>query len=456
MRTRAATALLAVLLLLVTAACAGAPHRREDSPAGSTALAGWFTYHRTQDRAGHVSHTLPGPLHRRWSKGLGGAVYGEPLVVGSTLVVATESNDVFGLDARSGGQRWRARLGTPQRLGGLQCGNIDPLGVTSTPAYDPATGSVFVVAETSGGAHTLWALSAATGAKRWHRQLDTQTSRNRSAQQQRSALLVTAGRVITTFGGLAGDCGDYVGYATSVPTDGKGPTASYAVPTAREGGMWAPPGAVRGTNGHVYVASGNGAELGGAWDGSDSVIELDPVTLRPLSVFAPSTWADDNVHDLDLGSSAPASVPAVGLLVIAGKRGTVYLLRPSSRGVGSQVAQLSGCRAFGGSAVVGTTVLMGCVSFGSGSDGIRALRVGASSLHWSWTLRGVFGSPVVAGSKVYVADRDSDQLYVLRLSTGEVLSRQHVGDLPHFPSQVVSGNWVFVPSTSGVTAFQGS
>ena len=42
--------------------------------------------------------------------------------------------------------------------------------------------------------------------------------RNRKAEQQRSALLVTNGRVITTFGGLAGDCGNYVGYVTSAPT----------------------------------------------------------------------------------------------------------------------------------------------------------------------------------------------------------------------------------------------
>ena len=127
-----------------------------------------------------------------------------------------------------------------------------------------------MVAETIGGTHTLWALDPTTGRRRWHRTLDTQTNRNRLAEQQRSALLVTSGRVITTFGGLAGDCDNYVGYATSVPTDGRGATTSYAVPTAREAGMWAPPGAVVAER-QVYVASGNGAELHGAWDKSDSV-----------------------------------------------------------------------------------------------------------------------------------------------------------------------------------------
>ena len=51
--------------------------------------------------------------------------------------------------------------------------------------------------------------------------------------------------------------------------------------------MWAPPGPVLGRNGHVYVASGNGAELHGRWDKSDSVTELSPKKLHRLSVFAP-------------------------------------------------------------------------------------------------------------------------------------------------------------------------
>ena len=40
---------------------------------------------------------------------------------------------------------------------------------------------------------------------------------------------LTSGRrggVLTAFGGLAGDCDDYVGYVTSVPTSGTGPTTS--------------------------------------------------------------------------------------------------------------------------------------------------------------------------------------------------------------------------------------
>jgi hypothetical protein len=248
--------------------------------------------------------------------------------------------------------------------------------------------------------------------------------------------------VVTAFGGLAGDCSNYVGYATSVATDGTGPTTGYAVPTAREAGMWAPSGPVEGANGHVYVASGNGAEVNGTWDLSDSVTELDPVTMRRYSVFAPSTWKDDNVRDLDLGSSSPVPVPAVDRLVIAGKRGVVYLLRPTLGGVGSQVASLDGCTAFSGAAVAGTTVVLPCL--------------GANRLRWSWTRSSLYGSPVIAGNRVFVADAGSGDLVVLRLRDGAVVARHHVGALPHFTSVVVSGDWVFVPTLAGVTALRPS
>ncbi len=448
-RRSPATLGLAVALLLGLGACvgSGAPA----GPGSSTDLVDWPTYHHDAARSGHVGRGPTGPLRQAWTRPLRGAVYGEPLVVGTTLVVATERNYVYGLRPRTGTVQWRAHLGAPQPLAGLPCGNIDPLGITGTPTYDKTTGSVFVVAETTGGRHTLWAIDPRTGARRWHRGLDVLPDRSRAAEQQRAALLVTGGRVLAAFGGLAGDCSNYVGYVTSVPTDGHGATRRYAVPTAREAGIWAPPGPVRGGNGHVYVATGNGAALHGRWDRSDSVTELTAVRLAPRSIFAPATWRDDNVHDADLGSSSPAVVPAVRRLVIAGKRGEVYLLRPHLGGVGSAVTRLSGCAAFGGAAVVGRTVLMPC----KGQDAIRALRVGPSSLRWAWTAEGVYSSPVVAARRVYAADQQSGDLVVLRLSDGSVLQRLHAGALPHFPSQVVSGDWVFVPTLTGVTAFRG-
>jgi hypothetical protein len=427
------------------------PAATSTSARGSSVFTPWSTYHRTSGRSGHIAPAPASPLKRSWTKHLDNAVYGEPLVVGSTLIVATEGNRVYGLNARTGHVRWQKGLGTPQPLSGLPCGNIDPSGITGTPAYDAASGSVFAVAETEGGHHTLWALNAATGHRRWSRSLDVLPDRNRLAEQQRSALLVENGRVVVSFGGRAGDCDNYVGYVTSTSVTGTGKTFHYAVPTAREAGMWASAGPILGRNGNVYVASGNGAELHGKWDKSDSVTELTPIKLRPVSIFAPGTWKDDNIHDLDLGSMSPMSVPAVHRMVIAGKRGVVYLLREHFAGVGSAVTNRGGCHAFGGAARAGRTVLMPCL----GEDQIRALRVGRSGIHWKWSADDVFGSPVIAGRRVYVSDRYSGDLVVLRLRDGHQVQRIHTGNVTHFPSQVVDGGYVFVPTMSGITAYHG-
>ncbi len=434
-------------------ATAESPDSSSATPDGTdraSAFTPWWTYHRTASRAGHAAHRVGTPLEPAWTKGLGQAVYGEPLVVGSTLIVATEGNRVFGLNARTGHVRWKTGLGSPQPLNGLPCGNIDPLGITGTPAYDPKTGSVFAVAETVGGHHTLWALDAKTGSKQWHESLDVLPDRNRMAEQERSAVLVEHGRVVVSFGGLAGDCDNYVGYLTSTSVRGTGTTFHYAVPTAREAGMWAPPGPVLGRNGHVYVASGNGAELHGRWDKSDSVTELTPRKLHRLSVFAPKTWKDDNIRDLDLGSMSPMSVPSIRRIVIAGKRGVVYLLHEHMHGVGSAITNLSGCHAFSGAARVGRTVLMPCLGEGQ----VRELRVTKSGLQWGWSAD-VYGAPVIAGPRVYVSDRDSGDLVVLRLSDGSVVQRIAAGAHTHFPSAVVDGGFVFVPTLTGVRAFRG-
>lgn len=420
------------------------------SAASSSKLVDWTQYHGGSERSGHRVTAPKNPLHKKWTRGLVGQVYGEPLVVGSTLIVATEKNYVYGLNARTGTLRWKShQLGTPVAQSTLPCGDIDPLGITGTPAYDAKTGSVFVAAETTGGTHTLWAINATTGARRWSRNLDTQKKRDKKAEQERAAVLVTHGRVLVSFGGLAGDCANYVGYVVSTPATGKGASHSYAVPTSREAGMWATPGPVLGYHGDVYVAAGNGAGTSGTWEKSDSVTELTPTLLTRRSIFAPASWPQDNQQDLDLGSSSPVIVKAVSRTVIAGKRGTVYLLKPTMGGVGSSVKSLAGCKAFGGAAVAGTTVVMPCRS------GIRALHVGSSSLSWGWTADGIYSSPVIAGPYVYATDQASGDLVVLRLSNGHVVSRHHVGTMPHFPSETVSGDWVFVPSLGGVAGFEG-
>ena len=288
----------------------------------------WPTYHHDAQRTG-VTTATPAftGFSAGWKASLDGAVYGQPIVLGTTVVAATEGGSLYGLSLSTGAVLWRAHIADPIAQSLLPCGDIDPLGITGTPAYDPSDGLVLAVAETAGGHHILAGVSLATGAIAFHRTLDP-LSATAIASQQRGAILVANGRVYVAYGGLAGDCASYIGQVVSVASNGSGTPIGWAVPTTREGGIWAPAGPVEDTDGTILVAAGNGAS-NTTYDGSDSVTRLSP-TLSRLDYFAPSTWANDNDNDLDLGSMSPVLVG--GKVLIAGKRGTAYLLNPSTSG----------------------------------------------------------------------------------------------------------------------------
>jgi outer membrane protein assembly factor BamB len=428
------------------------PSRPPATASPSPAAAAWPTYHGDNQRSGYsTAAALKPPLHRAWSKRLDGAVYAQPLVVGGLLIVATEHNTVYALRPTGGRIVWRRHPSTPVPQSALPCGNIDPTGITGTPAYDRSTGSIFVVTETTGSRHTVHALDWRNGHERWHRNLDVLPNRDRRAEQERGALLVTHGRVYIPFGGRFGDCGNFVGYVVGVRTDNTGRTLDYAVPTARAAGIWAAAGPVQDkTEDDIYVASGNGAEVNGQYDGSDSVIRLS-LMLRRTGLFAPSTWRQDNAQDLDLGSSSPLVDPVTMQTVIAGKQGTVYVLN-ALKGVGRSVAStLSGCAGYGGAAFAGQLVILPC------SDGIRMLGLGGgNSSGWRWQLSGVSGSPVIAGRRVYALDTDSGQLVMAALRTGRAIARISVGRVSRFATPVPVGPRVYVGTLDGVVAVRGA
>ena len=434
-----------------------APQPSNSSAPQSAAVGGpgeWITYNGGNTRQGveivaasgspSAGAGSPAAPAIAWRARLDGAVYGQPLLVGDEVLAATENDSVYALD-RSGRVLWRARLGTAQAQSGLKCGDIDPLGITSTMAYDPTTGSLFALAETDGGHHTLFALDPATGAVRWQRAAEPPEG-SPIDTQQRAALTVAFGRVYVPFGGLYGDCGDYVGSVVGTPTSGQGAQVAYSVPTAREGGIWAPGGLV--TVGSVlYAAVGNGASTT-AFDGSASVIALSPGLSR-LDYFAPATWAQDNASDLDLGSLTPALVG--GRIVALGKRGTAYLLAADRLGgIGGQIAQTQVCPAFGAAAVRGSLVYMAC------QDGVRAVEVTGNAIKVVWKSAGrADGSPTLSGGEVWAVDTARGTLYRFDAATGAVTGQVALGAVPHFASPALGSGRAYVGTANGVVAVTG-
>lgn len=421
------------------------PQQHTASPTPAPGSGDWPTYHGNNQRTGYVPGAPnPQSLARRWGAALDGAVYAEPLVIGNHLIVATEGDSLYALDPASGKVQWRTHVGTPVSRSTLPCGNIDPLGITGTPVYDPATGLVFAVAEITGPGHILVGVDVSTGKLKVRRSANTDGMDPR-AHQQRGALTLAHGMIYIPYGGLDGDCSDYIGRVVASRTDGQGPLLVYRVPTPREGGIWTPPGASVDEGGNLYIAVGNGAITQGKWDHSDSILKLSP-TLQLLDAFAPANWGAENAADLDLGSQGPVLLPH-NLLFTAGKSGKGYIVRSNALGgIGGQVSEQETCRSFGGAATVDMTIYVPCTS------GVLQITVDTNGqMHQGWQAGStIVGSPVVGGNTLYSISNST--LYALDRGNGHVVASLHVGQANRFATPTIAGSTVFVGTYAGIVA----
>ncbi len=415
------------------------------SPTPTPTSSDWTTYHDNNTRTGYIANAPdPKSLAKAWSTNLDGAVYAEPLVINGHVIVATEGDSLYSLDAHSGQVLWHTNVGMPVPLSDLPCGNINPLGITGTPVYDPNTRLVFAVAEITGFSHILVGIDVNTGKVRVRQPVDA-PGMDARAHQQRAALALANGMVYIAYGGLDGDCSDYIGRVVALHTNGQGPLLVYTVPTSREGGIWAPPGPSIDASGNIYVSVGNGASTGGNWDHSDSVLKLS-LTLQLEDGFAPQSWPQDNANDADLGSMGPVLLPG-GFIYANGKSSQAYLLNANHLGgVGGQVARTSVCSAYGGAAVQNSTIIVPC------SDGIRQVIVGpGTQITVGWHAQ-VAGSPIIGGHTVYSLDPSSGTLYALNISDGSVVTTLSVGQTSRFATPTLSAGMLFVGTTSSVVA----
>jgi outer membrane protein assembly factor BamB len=421
-------------------------------PVALTPTADWAMYHGDVARSGVARG---GPALRRpqlgWvSAALDQPVYGQPLVVGGRVLVATQGDSVYALDERSGALLWRTKLGEPVAGGSLPCGNIDPVGVTSTPVADPAAGLMYVVGflDPDHPHHELVALDLGSGAVRFRRPADPPGTDPR-VHNQRGALVLANGRVYVAFGGRYGDCGRYHGWVVGLPASGDGSVVSFRVPTAREAGIWAPAGPVVDRRGELLVATGNGASST-RYDEGSSVLRL-AADLRQLDAFAPPDWAELSRADADLGSVSPTLV-GHGLVFQVGKAGVGYLLAAAHLGgVGGERFSGQVCQAaFGATASRPPWVYVSCL------DGLVALRVAtgrAPAFRVAWrSARFNAGPPIVAGGAVWTLDQDSGVLFAFDPATGRERGRARVGLAAHFAAPSAAGGLVLVATGRQVTA----
>ena len=448
-------------LVLVAIAVVGGPSARANTLAGD-ASSDWTVYHGDPAGLG-LSRTVKSvdTAHAAWtSPALDGQLYGEPLVFSHDVYVATENDTVYALSSTSGRVEWAKHLARPVPSSLLPCGDISPsVGITGTPVIDPTRNEIFVVADelrNARPAHVLVGLNTASGALEMQRVIDPPGA-DPAALLQRTGLTLDKGRVVFGMGGNYGDCSTYRGRVVSVAENGS--NREYftvdSAPGEREGAVWMGGAApVVSASGDVWVSTGNGSVYSSSqrYDGSDSVLELSP-SMHLLQYFAPTTWPSNNAQDLDM-TTAPILL-ASGQVVLTGKSRIVYLLDGTHLGgIGHQETSLDDACASdidGGSAVVGMTVYLPCLS------GTVALRVGHSppSLRILWSASSGGGPPIVAAGLVWTIGQDG-VIYGLDPATGAVRQHATIGLAlaNHFPTPSVGDSLLLVPSSNRVVAFR--
>jgi hypothetical protein len=440
---------------------------------------------------------------------LQGPVYAQPLYVDkgpngkAALIVATEQNAVVALDAATGAQLWIRNLGSPVPRSQLPCGNIDPLGVTGTPAIDRGSRTIYVAAMTSpdGGKtkqHLIFALSLDDGATRSGWPVNVSGMRyhgfsfNPSVQNQRGALLLNSGVLYVPYGGHWGDCGDYHGWIIAVPVADPKKASAWAT-EARGGGIWAP-GGIASDGRSIFVATGNtfGALT---WMGGEAIVRLGPdleFSGNSADYFTPSNWRQLDDGDTDLGGSGPVLFEAPGampskLILALGKNGVAYVLNQDDlgglgkgnglRGEGVQSNKVSTGQIINAAAAYRTAsasyVVFKTRGTGVGCPSRRgnlvALRIGAfapASLTVAWCAQNTGGgSPIAtttdgrAQSIVWaVRSGSSNRLYAFDGESGEILfggggQDEQMTRVQNFQTPVVVNGRILVAANDQVYAF---
>ena len=294
-----------------------------------------------------------------------GNVYAQPLYIEggprgrAVIIVATESNNVYALDAISGNVDWETNVAPSVAPSALPCGNLTQYGITGTPVVDLPSRSLFFDALTEGPIsgtveHLIYSLNVDTGALNpgWPVNVNNTANYNgiafsSTAQGERGALAVIGSNVYVPYGGLYGDCGNYHGWVVGVPINNPSNVMAWAT-TALGGGIWAV-GGVASDGVDPFVVTGNtfGAST---WEGGEAVLHLLPNLTLPAgdaNYWAPTNWLYLDQEDQDLGGSGavlihvPGATPS-NVVAALGKEGYVYLVNQTNLGgITTPLAKLS-------------------------------------------------------------------------------------------------------------------
>jgi len=429
----------------------------------------WPTYHGSVARTGvDASDNLSG-LAPAWNAQLdGAAVYGQPVVADGRVFVATEDNDVYALDAHDGHVLWSHSIGLPltnvDRFAG--CGDVDPLGITSTPVIDTASGVLYVVGEVSNGAssptvhHQLVGFNLYTGAEVRSVAADPPIPAGESSINllQRAALALGNGRVYVGYGGNDGDCGNYHGWLVGVDETGARPSVSFEVasqPGGQGGAIWEAGGPAIDAAGNVYVTTGNAnpdPPQGGPDPGlyTESVVKLGPNLGAPLAAFKDAVAGGDEDLGTDAPTLIPGSTPSDGTVFSVGKTDIGYVLSQSNLSRVAAIGGVCGSNPDGGNAY---DAALGTLYVPCRGGGLQEVNLSSDTL--GWHLGTVNGAPILVGGALWALQYTSGLLQELNPATGAIEQQFNVGSVPTFASPSAALGLLLIGTSSGVKAYHG-
>jgi len=318
-----------------------------------------------------------------FSQSVDGYIYGQPLYVPSVNIpgkgvhnvvyVATEHDGVYAWDAdsNSGGNSsplWYTSFINPAQgitaisINDVNCpdGVIPEIGITSTPVIDPATNTIYVLAETKENGsffHRLHALDITTGQEKFGGPVVIQGSVPGTGVGSSGGILTfdplqhlnRPGLLLTSGGNI------FVAWASNCDNPPfHGWVMSYAKSSLRQTGIWATTanGDSGGTwmsgagisddgSGSVYFATGNGTfdTNGSPIDFGDSVIRMTLGSSGPTvaDYFTPYDQGELESGDQDVASGGclllpdqPGAHPQE--LIQVGKEGSIYVIDRTAMG----------------------------------------------------------------------------------------------------------------------------
>ena len=279
-----------------------------------------------------------------------GNVYAQPLYIENgprgkgMIIVATESNNVYALDAGNGTVIWQRNVGEPVSADDLVCTKLDPIGITGTPVVDLASRELFLdamITPDSGTTkkHLILSLNVDTGDINpgWPVDVEATATYNGihfdpSIQQQRPALGIVGNILYVGYGSMR-DCSPFHGWLVGVALDNPASVTAWAAATNTHGGAIWGVGGVASDGKNPFVITGNTFNPPN-WEGGEAVIRFQPGPIfsgSSADYWVPENWLDLDSFDFDLGSSGPLLVDVPGatpshLVIALGKDRNMYLL----------------------------------------------------------------------------------------------------------------------------------